>query len=306
MAYRQMVYTFTKTQFMKSFYLLSSLFTVTLLSCSGTAQQLKELGTTDLKEISGLEYLPESKSLWALEDSGNENKLYKIGNDGKSEAEVTITNVVNNDWEELTSDAQGNLYIGDFGNNDNARKDLAIYKIDKAQLSGKNATASSKITFYYPEQTEFPPKKSKRIFDCEAFFEHKGNFYLFTKNRSTGFNGNFSVYKVPNKEGNHKAVLLGSLTTCPTYKKCAVTAADISPDGTKAVLLTGDKVFVITNFANDNFASGRMEMYELGHASQKEGLCFKDTDTLLIADEKDKKTGGKLYELKLSDLKSKL
>lgn len=291
---------------MKSFYILSPLFAVTLLSCSSSAQQLNEVGTTDLKEISGLEYLPQSKSLWALEDSGNENKLYKISNDGKSEAAITITNVVNKDWEELTSDAEGNLYIGDFGNNDNARKDLAIYKIDKNQLGGKSATASSKITFSYPEQTEFPPKKHTRIYDCEAFFEHKGNFYLFTKNRSSGFNGNLSVYKVPNKAGDHKAVLLGSLTTCDVYKKCAVTAADISPDGTKAVLLTGDKVFVITNFTNDNFASGKMEMYELGHASQKEGLCFKDNDTLLIADEKDKKMGGKLYEVKLSDLKAKL
>lgn len=291
---------------MKSLYILSPLLAVTLLSCTSSAQQLNEIAATDLKEISGLEYLPQTKSLWALEDSGNENKLYKIGNDGKSEAEIAITNTVNTDWEELTSDAEGNLYIGDFGNNDNTRKDLAIYKIDKSQLTGKSAETSSKITFSYPEQIEFPPKKSARIYDCEAFFEHKGNFYLFTKNRSAKFDGSFSVYKVPNRAGDHKAVLMGSLKTCGIYKKCAVTAADISPDGTKAVLLTGDKVFVITNFGNDNFASGDMQMLELGHASQKEGLCFKDNDTLLIADEKDKKTGGKLYEVKLSALKAKL
>lgn len=291
---------------MKSLYILSPLLAVTLLSCTSSAQQLNEIAATDLKEISGLEYLPQTKSLWALEDSGNENKLYKIGNDGKSEAEIAITNTVNTDWEELTSDAEGNLYIGDFGNNDNTRKDLAIYKIDKSQLKGKSAETSSKITFSYPEQTEFPPKKSARIYDCEAFFEHKGNFYLFTKNRSAKFDGSFSVYKVPNRAGDHKAVLMGSLKTCGIYKKCAVTAADISPDGTKAILLTGDKVFVITNFGNDNFASGDMQMLELGHASQKEGLCFKDNDTLLIADEKDKKTGGKLYEVKLSALKAKL
>ena len=291
---------------MKSLYILSPLLAVTLLSCTSSAQQLNEIAATDLKEISGLEYLPQTKSLWALEDSGNENKLYKIGNDGKSEAEIAITNTVNTDWEELTSDAEGNLYIGDFGNNDNTRKDLAIYKIDKSQLTGKSAETSSKITFSYPEQIEFPPKKSARIYDCEAFFEHKGNFYLFTKNRSAKFDGSFSVYKVPNRAGDHKAVLMGSLKTCGIYKKCAVTAADISPDGTKAVLLTGDKVFVITNFGNDNFAAGDMQMLELGHASQKEGLCFKDNDTLLIADEKDKKTGGKLYEVKLSALKAKL
>ena len=32
-----------------------------------------------------------------------------------------------------------------------------------------------------------------------------------------------------------------------------------------------------------------MQMFELSHVSQKEGICFKDNDVLLIADEKDKK-----------------
>jgi hypothetical protein len=36
----------------------------------------------------------------------------------------------NIDWED-TKDKNGNLYVGDFGNNDNERKDLCIYKIDK-------------------------------------------------------------------------------------------------------------------------------------------------------------------------------
>lgn len=278
---------------------------VFLASCSGNSQQLTEVAKTGLKELSGLEYLSGSKSLWGLEDSGNENKLYKIGRDGKSITDVTISNLKNKDWEELTSDAQGNLYIGDFGNNDNTRKDLAIYKIDKNSLNSKTATTSSKISFYYPEQTNFPPKKSTMMFDCEAFFEFKGNFYLFTKNRSAKFDGSFYVYKVPNKTGNHKAQLLGTLKTCNIYNRCAITAADISPDGKKAVLLTGDKVFVITGFGSGNFTNAKMKGYELGHASQKESICFTDNDTLLIADEKEKKTGGRLYEVKLSGLQSK-
>lgn len=284
---------------MKILSVLSALFSLLLVSCSGNAQRLTEIGSTDLKELSGLEYLPQSKTLWGLEDSGNKNKIYKIGKNGKSLGAITITNVANKDWEELTSDAEGNLYIGDFGNNDNLRKDLAIYKIDKSQLSGKTAASSAKIAFYYPEQTEFSPKKSKMMFDCEAFFEFKGDFYLFTKNRSAKFEGNFYVYKVPNRAGNHKAQLLGKLSTCANFKKCAVTAADISPDGKKAVLLTGDKVFVLTGFADGNFAKAKMQMHELGFTSQKEGICFTDNNTLLIGDEKEKQTGGKLYQLKL-------
>ena len=285
-------------------YIIASLSASFFISCSGNSQ-LTEIATTDLKEISGLEYLSHSKTLWALEDSGNRNKIYRIGEDGKSKDEIVITNIANRDWEELTSDAVGNLYIGDFGNNDNDRKDLAIYKVDKASLNSKTAEATSKIAFYYPDQTEFPPKKSNRIYDCEAFFEHKGNFYLFTKNRSAKFDGKFNIYKIPNKQGNHKAELLGSLSTCDVYKKCAVTAADISPDGTKAALLTGGNVFVITNFKNGNFANGTMTRYDLGHVSQKEGLTFTDDDTLLIADEREKKTGGRLYKVTLSGLEAK-
>ena len=289
---------------MNSKYIIASLSAGFFISCSGNSQ-LTEIATTDLKEISGLEYLSQSKTLWALEDSGNRNKIYRIGEDGKSKDEIVITNIANRDWEELTSDAEGNLYIGDFGNNDNDRKDLAIYKVDKASLNSKTAEATSKIAFYYPDQTEFPPKKSNRIYDCEAFFEHKGNFYLFTKNRSAKFDGKFNIYKIPNKQGNHKAELLGSLSTCDVYKKCAVTAADISPDGTKAALLTGGNVFVITNFKNGNFANGTMTRYDLGHVSQKEGLTFTDDDTMLIADEREKKTGGRLYKVTLSGLEAK-
>jgi hypothetical protein len=37
-----------------------------------------------------------------------------------------------------------------------------------------------------------------------------GNFYLFTKNRSKGFDGTFLVFQVPNKEGDFEAKLIGS------------------------------------------------------------------------------------------------
>lgn len=280
---------------MKSIYIASL---ILIASCTGINSPLKELGELSLKEVSGLKYV--NGSLWALEDSGNTSSIYKISLKGKTEQEVKITNVKNNDWEDIAADKQGNLYIGDFGNNDNDRKNLAIYKLD----AGKLNTVTSIISFYYPEQKQFPPKKSNLIFDVEAFLEHNGNFYLFTKNRSKGFNGDVQVYKVPNKAGNHAAKLLGTIPTCDNFRKCAITGADISADGTKAVLLSGGKIWMMTNFGSENFVGAKMQVYDLNHLSQKEGVCFKDNNTLLIADEKDKKEGGKLYELSLSGLKA--
>ena len=282
------------------------LFAIALLSCNSKSQEV----TTNtvklkLKEASGVEVSSASDLIWILEDSGNKNNIYGVNADGKIQQTIKIENASNVDWEDLTSDQAGNLYIGDFGNNDNERKDLCIYKINAGDLKRDVATSSGKISFYYPEQTEFPPKKSGLFYDAESFFEHDGSFYIFTKNRSKGFDGSVSLYKIPNQEGNHKAQLLGKFQACNIYKKCAITSADISPDGKTIAILSASRVYLLTNFSPDNFLSGKTEEFELPDITQKEGICFKDNETLLIVDEKDKKTGGNLYEIKISDLKSK-
>ncbi|OIQ21079.1 MAG: hypothetical protein BM557_04805 [Flavobacterium sp. MedPE-SWcel] len=278
-----------------------------LLSCSGTGNYLKLIGKLDKNEISGIEYIEQSNEwLWAIEDSGNKNKIYGLDQEGKTQHSVTIKNAKNVDWEDLTSDEEGNLYIGDFGNNDNARKDLGIYKVKNSDLKKKKASAEYKVSFYYPEQQKFPPKRSKRFYDVESFFEYGDNFYLFTKNRSAGFDGSFNVYKVPNSKGRHKAELIASLTSCDNYRKCAITAADISPDGKTVVLLSGQKIWLLRDTLEKGFNQDMMQEFDLGHYSQKEGICFKDNNTLLIADEKHKNKKPSLYELKISDLKSGL
>ncbi len=287
-------------------YTLLSIFSVLLLSCSGKSQEIQpNTKKLQLKEASAVEVSSASDLTWVLEDSGNENAIYGLNAVAKIEQTIAIENAKNIDWEDLASDESGNLYIGDFGNNDNKRKDLCIYKVNATDLKSKTAISSSKISFYYPEQTQFPPKKSELFFDAESFFVHKNNFYIFTKNRSKGFDGTVLLYKVPNKEGNHKAQLLGKFQACNNYNKCAITSTDISPDGKKIVLLSSSKVWIISDFTSDNFLKGKIEMHELNDVTQKEGVCFKDNETLLIVDEKDKKTGGNLYEIKLSDLKSK-
>ena len=282
------------------------LFAIALLSCNGKSQEINtNTVKLKLKEASGVEVSSASDLIWVLEDSGNKNNIYGLNSDGSINQTIKIENVKNVDWEDLTSDKVGNLYIGDFGNNDNARKDLCIYKVNSDNLKQDIATASQKISFYYPEQTEFPPKKSGLLYDAESFFEHNGNFYIFTKNRSKGFDGSVFLYKIPNQEGNHKAQLLGTFQACNIYKKCAITSADISPDGKTIAILSASRVYLLTNFSSDDFLGGKTEEIQLPEVTQKEGICFKDNETLLIVDEKDKKTGGNLYEIKISDLKSK-
>ncbi|WP_278035270.1 hypothetical protein [Flavobacterium nitratireducens] len=252
-----------------------------------------------LKEVSGITYTNNSNLAWLLEDSGNANEIYGINKEGKLVKTITISQTNNIDWEDITKDSQENLYIGDFGNNDNIRKDLAIYKIAKDSLDNESVIPSYKVSFAYPEQTEFPPKKTQLFFDVEAFVEYNNNFYLFTKNRSKGFDGTTFLYKVPNKSGFHSAKLFAKFKAEGNFENAAITSATISNDGKKVVLLSHSQIWIFENFTSDNFFSGAVNRVKLNHFSQKEAICFKDNKTLLIVDEKTKKIGGKLYQLDL-------
>ena len=291
---------------MRNFFIMAA-FTFLFFSCkeeSGSLEPLFSLPKT-LKEVSGIIYHPATDLIWTLEDSGNKNEIYGLDSNGEISKTLVIEDTENTDWEDITKDGEENLYIGDFGNNDNDREDLAIYKIDQKDLASKIVVPSYKISFTYPEQTDFSPKKTKMLYDVEGFFEFKNNFYLFTKNRSKEFDGSAFLYKVPNKAGFHQAILMGEFNTCDSYNHCAITAATMSPDETKIALLTHSKIFLLENFSGDNFLEGTQTVIELNHFSQKEAVCFKDNDVLLIADEREKKEGGNVYEVSLSALKSK-
>ena len=276
-----------------------------ILSCSTNNTILKHVAQfpNSLKEVSGIAY--KNNLIYSIEDRGNENHVTVLDLSGKIQKTITLNNTQNNDWEDLTFDTNGNLYIGDFGNNANDRKDLAIYKINQSDLNNETAEVAYTVSFEYPEQKDFPPKKKDLMFDVEGFFEFQNFFYLFTKNRSKGFDGSSYVYKIPNTAGHHKAELIKTINTCSDYENCAITSAAISPDQTKFVLLSHSKIWLFENFSPDNIADGKMSEIDLDHFSQKEAVTFKNNETLLIGDERVKKTGGNLYELNLKSVKKK-
>ncbi|EID76419.1 SdiA-regulated domain-containing protein [Imtechella halotolerans] len=255
---------------------------------------------SQMKEVSGVTYDAKRSMLWAIEDSGNRNEVYGIDTLGTVVKTIAVNGVENNDWEALTMGADGSLYVGDFGNNGNTRKNLAIYALNPESLYENNAEVAYKVSFYYPEQRTFPPEKTEKFYDAEAFFLVGDHFYLITKNRSKGFGGTARVYKIPNREGNHAALLLGELETCERFSYCAITDAAISPDGTRIVLLSQKFVWIFDHFSEHNFLHLANRKIELPGMTQRESITFKDANTVWIADERDKHTGGKVYEFLLT------
>ena len=269
-----------------------------LISCQdlGNLNFVADLPSS-LNEVSGTEFDSNSELIWMLNDSGNKPVIYGFSQKGKLLKEVTI-NAKNKDWEDLTSDENGNLYIGDFGNNVSKRKDLVILKVNKSLLISDNVDIE-RIAFKYPNQTKFPPKKKKLFFDAESFFYYKNFLYIFTKSRVKNKFGKTSLYRVPATKGNHIAEFINEFDNGKEMESW-ITSADISSDGKTVALLSQKNVLIFTDFKEDDFLSGNVKKITLKHRSQKEGVCFKNNTTLYITDEKAHGTGGNLYELNLN------
>ncbi|WP_426475806.1 hypothetical protein [Chryseobacterium balustinum] len=283
-------------------------FAFMLMSCNPKAQDSVTKSQEDLKtefslpkklkEVSGIALSQDQKTIWAIEDAGNKNVVYGLNRQGELVNDVLVENAENNDWEDITKDAAGNIYIGDFGNNENDRQNLSILKLDLKNDSQKSTKVIQTTKFHYEGQTEFPPKKSNLLYDCEAFVEKDGSFYLFTKNRSKGFDGTFLVFQIPNKEGDFEAKLIGKLKLEGGYSDAAITSAAINSKN-EIVLLTHKNIHVLSGFTASDFNSAKIQKMPLNHNSQKEAVVFVDDKTLMIADEKDKKEGGNVYQFSL-------
>jgi sugar lactone lactonase YvrE len=116
---------------------------------------------SSLKEVSAAETTTFSDLLWVIEDAGNKNRLYGLNEKGEIKREIKISNTKNKDWEDLTSDIEGNIYIGDFGDNHKKRKK---YRILKVKYPKKKTT---KIT---PKHINFILPIDIKSLDFEAFF----------------------------------------------------------------------------------------------------------------------------------------
>lgn len=252
---------------------------IILISCnSGKLKVLADIPTS-LKETSAIEKTKNSNILWVIQDAGNNNHLYGLNSKGNIIKEITIKNGENIDWEDLTSDSEGSIYIGDFGNNDKNRESFTIYKVSNAENT-TSSTLASLINFTLPEDID--------SVDFESFFLYNGFFYIFSKDSKK-----CELIKVPNETGNHIAAYVSKTKLEDKHTK--VTSADISDDGKTVVLLNHDKLWKLTNYKNDDFLSGNFEAIVFEHDSQKEGITLIKKNHVLITDELKKSEGGNIY-----------
>ncbi|MBX2953403.1 MAG: hypothetical protein KF870_12920 [Leadbetterella sp.] len=255
--------------------------------------KVERAGTLDrtLDECSGICPSPWSDHLLALNDSGGKAEIYEITREGKLVNTHPVPGAVNRDWEEITTDDAGNVYIGDFGNNSNTRKDLTIYKYTKRgsgdasapDASSAGSTAgqafpdiTQKITFRYAGQTFAGGEK--REFDCEAFFWANDSLYLFTKSWEKGAK-TCRMYVLPDRPGDYEVSARDEVLL-----KAQITGAALRPDKKQFALISYGKIFLFN-------IPGEQIGFRSPHAcikiarKQTEAIMFEGTDQLLFTNE---------------------
>lgn len=278
---------FYQQKMYRLFYFLLVCLSATIMQ----AQVPKKMRLPDnLVEVSGL-YYAGADSLWWHNDSGDTPRLVLTDDKGRLRQEILLP-VRNRDWEDITADAAGNIYIGDFGNNRNARRDLCIY------IYQPESGAIDSIVFTYPDQTAFPPPPAEANFDMEGFFWRADSLHLFSKNRLIAGNYFTKHYVLPAQAGAYVAQLRDSLY----LPKRVVTAAALSPDGETVTLLsyyyrlllgfipkTRTTIWLLSDFEGSNFLRGKIRKQKVPKflvPTQFESIDFIDGETVLVASER--------------------
>ena len=244
-----------------------------------------------LDETSGLEII--NKQLVTINDSGNDPVLFYINESGNILDERKLNCCKNNDWESLAADSDY-VYIADFGNNYDTRKNLSIIKIPIDKSSNENPEI---INFLYPEQKKFKRIYRRSEYDAEALISFGDMLLIFTKNKRKKIT---EIYSLPKYGGNFQAQKIGSLNT-----ESIVTGADYDKK-TNTLVLTSTinfdeyYILVINDFSLNN-KDHKINMYEIPIGkTQVEAIKIIDENTFWITSEDESSSSSaRLMKIKL-------
>jgi len=170
--------------------------------------------------------------LWTHTDGGGPKKqvLYAITREGSSLREFFLADVAIADWEDIAIDDQKHLFVGDIGNNDAKRSQLAVYQIDEPDPKSEARSVSPKRSW----RLRFPNEP----FDCESLFVWQGSGYVVSK---VFKDSRAQIFRFPLADAK-EPVMLELVAT--TRIESPVTGADISPDGKLLGLVAKSGAFV--------------------------------------------------------------
>jgi len=247
-----------------------------------------------IREPSGLTASPQHAGVfWVHGDSGAGNWLFAVNREGERIARLRVKGAVNVDWEDITHDDQGNLWLGDIGNNDSGRRDLVVHRIPEPDPHAKldRVHVDLSVRYSFPEQVQFGNKQAN--FDAESLLWWRDDLWLLTKHRSDDLT---RLYRFPELSGapveleQVASFDLGPSLTGPRKPWSGqATAAEAAPNGEHWALLSYDAIFVFelpeSGAGAELFAKPVNRIaFDMDKTGQVEALAW-DGPALLVANE---------------------
>jgi hypothetical protein len=209
------------------------------------AQRTKRIQlSNELNEISGLVYA--DSGLIALNDGGNAPVLFFLNLEGKIVHSCTIANALNTDWESITIDSSGYVYIADCGNNLNKRDQFTIYRVPLNKARKEKTTQAEQCIVRVPYRDSGPVAIHQMDYDVEAINYVNGQLLLYTKSRAKPWHGKSYVYRMNWQKDSCQLSYAHELFIGNSgWMYDAVTGCDVYGD--TEVLLTYKKLIWIEN-----------------------------------------------------------
>src|SRR6266511_3935376 len=183
--------------------------------------------------------------LWAIRDSGRSEPgrprvalyAYKLVDGrlaevapGRTLRAIPLPGAVNVDWEDVARDDQGNLWIGDIGDNDCQRRSITLYQA--REPDPVTATSAALLATYRLRYPDHDP--GCRGWDAESLFLVGGVPYVIAKSAFP------VVYQAARLDPGGTATLrrIGALSSGGTEPIVFPTGADLSADHRRLAVAT--------------------------------------------------------------------
>ena len=228
--------------------------------------RIERVGRFRLPESSGLAQGPQPGTYYTVQDGGNAPILWLIDEQGTVLDSLPIA-ADNVDWETLTQSADGRVWVGDLGNNQDWRKDLKIF--------AANAPGEP-LYIRYADQT---PEQDHPYtqWDSEGLYHYADSLTWFSKQRQ---GDSTRVFRIPDQPGRYTVTPVQSL---PLAR--GITGAALRPDGQEVAALGYGRIYFFALEAGQLRPEGCLWWPFNGQA---EAILYVDERTLLVTNEAGK------------------
>jgi hypothetical protein len=229
------------------------------------------IGTLPFDEASGVVASRTYPGIyWTHPDSGQPNEIYAMKVVGGALVEITpgamfkrftVTNATNKDWEDITVDDSGNLWIGDIGNNTCNKQVVSVYKVAEPDPYGAGTTTAAAVKYPVSWAGNAPAGCNGR--NAESLFWYSGRPYIISKEAAP------ALYKLNslNITSNNTLTKLTDLgRPAGGFGSQLASGADLSFDHSRIALATRPTRMFVYQATDPTLTGDTLLVSILGHA----------------------------------------